>query len=176
MAGDLGRGQPLGHSLRTCYLALHVAEELGLRAEDQRDVYYAALLVHAGCTAGVPQFAAMLAGDELAASRDMYLCDPGNMLQVLRWLGRHVAPEASFPTRTQRFVQALLQAERTMADFDKGCSDVGAQVAKRLGLPAGTQESLFHICELWNGRGPHRLKGDSIPLATRIANASMVLE
>ncbi|MBI4338549.1 MAG: HD domain-containing protein [Chloroflexi bacterium] len=149
---------------------------MGLSAENQTEVYYTALLVHAGCTAGAPQFAALLAGDELAAMRDMYLCDPGNMLQILRWIGRHVATEASFPTRTQRFVVALLQAERTMADFDRGCSDVGAQVAKRLGLPAGTQESLFHICELWNGKGPHRLRGDSIPLASRIVNASMVLE
>lgn len=79
MAGDLGRGQPLSHSLRTCFLALCIAEELKLSQERRRDVYYAALLVHAGCTAGVPQFAAMLAGDELAVLRDMYLHRPARM-------------------------------------------------------------------------------------------------
>ncbi|MBI4328850.1 MAG: HD domain-containing protein, partial [Chloroflexi bacterium] len=176
MAGDLGSGQPLGHSLRTCELALRIAQELGLRAEDQTNVYYTALLVHAGCTAGAPHLAAMLAGDELAAQRDMYLCDPANLPQILRWIGRHVSPQSPMPIRAQRFLQALLQAERTMADLDKGCSDVGAQVAKRLGLPGAMQESLFHICEMWNGKGPRKLQGDSIPLTVRIVNAAMVLQ
>lgn len=176
IAGDLGRGQPVGHSLRTCYLALQIANRMDLRIDEQRDVYLSALLVHAGCTAGSSQFAALLAGDELAAMREMYLCDPGNVMQMLGWIGRHVSPEASLPTRTQRLVQALLRAERTMADVDRGCSDVGARVAERLGLPDGTRDSLFHICELWNGRGPHKLQGKAIPTPTRIVNAALVLE
>jgi HD-GYP domain-containing protein (c-di-GMP phosphodiesterase class II) len=47
---DLTEGQLPGHSLRTCFLALRVADALGLLVQDRRDVFHAAFLKDAGCS------------------------------------------------------------------------------------------------------------------------------
>jgi HD-GYP domain-containing protein (c-di-GMP phosphodiesterase class II)/DNA-binding CsgD family transcriptional regulator len=45
-----------------------------------------------------------------------------------------------------------------------------------MGMSEATQLALFHICETWNGKGPHKLKGDDIPLPGRIVNTAMITE
>jgi len=57
-AGDLGRGQPMGHVLRTTKVAMALSERLGVPSAQLSDVYFTSLLVHAGCTAGAAEFAA----------------------------------------------------------------------------------------------------------------------
>jgi HD-GYP domain-containing protein (c-di-GMP phosphodiesterase class II)/DNA-binding CsgD family transcriptional regulator len=176
IAGDLGRGQPEGHVLRSVCIALQVADKLGLSTKARGDVYYTTLLMHCGCTAGAAEFAAVIAGDELAAQRDLCLCDPRNLGQCLTWIRRHVAPDAGVTERARRALQLLVQGERTMAGIEQGCSDVGARIAHRLRMSEETQRSLYHICELWNGKGPHQVRGADIPIPARIANAAMTIE
>lgn len=67
MFTDLGTGQPPGHGLRTCVVAMRLAETLGLDAEDCREVFYVALLRLLGCTAEVHQLADLSGGDESAS-------------------------------------------------------------------------------------------------------------
>src|SRR5262245_34004483 len=78
-AGDLGRGQPMGHVLRTTRIAMALAGRMLLPSEQMPGVYFTALLVHAGCTAGAAECAGFLASDELSAQKDFCLCDPNNM-------------------------------------------------------------------------------------------------
>lgn len=175
-ASDLGRGQPMGHVLRTCRITMALADKLGLTAGDRADVYYTALLVHAGCTAGAPEMAAFLAGDELKLQKERCLCNPGNFFEVVDCLRRNVAQGQPLPARLRRMLQVMAQGEGVFKDVDAGCSEVGARIAARLGMAEATQKSLFNICETWNGKGPHGLKGADIPLAGRIVNVAMILE
>jgi hypothetical protein len=71
-AGDLGRGQPMGHVLRTTRIAMTLAERLGVPSGRLPDVFFTSVLVHAGCTAGSAEFAAFLP-DELSAQKDFCL-------------------------------------------------------------------------------------------------------
>lgn len=174
MAGDLGRGLPEGHVFRTTILAMHVAQELGLDASSQADVFYTALLVQAGCTAGAPQLAAFIASDEMLAQRELCLCDPTNTMDLLRWMRRNVAPGASLPKRVQRVLYLMTHGAEFSSEVDGGCSDVGSRIAKRLGMSDAVQQALFHICETWSGKGPHKLRGAAIPLAVRVVNGAMV--
>jgi response regulator RpfG family c-di-GMP phosphodiesterase len=64
-ATDLARGQPMEHELRTCLLAVHLGELLGLDEDQISEVYYVALLRWIGCTAHVHELAAWF--DEIAA-------------------------------------------------------------------------------------------------------------
>jgi hypothetical protein len=70
LASDLAVGPPAEHAVRSCYIAMHVAEQLQLPAEQQVDVYYAMLLMDAGCTAWTTQLAGLIVSDEIAARRD----------------------------------------------------------------------------------------------------------
>jgi HD-GYP domain-containing protein (c-di-GMP phosphodiesterase class II) len=48
--------------------------------------------------------------------------------------------------------------------------EVGARLAKRIGLPEAVARGVAHAYERWDGKGhPAGLAGDAIPLATRIA-------
>src|SRR5437867_2063807 len=78
-AGDLGQGQSLGHVLSTTQVASRLAERLNLPADQQADVFYTALLLHSGCTAGASDMAAFLLNDELAAQAELCLFDPDNV-------------------------------------------------------------------------------------------------
>ena len=175
-AGDLGRGQPMGHVLRTCRIAMALADRLRLTEAQKGDVYYTALLVHAGCTAGAPDFAAFLASDELKAQKDFCLCDPTNMSQLLGWLWRNVGEGRSAGARSVRMLQLMAQGEKAFQDIDAGCSDVGSRIAQRLGMGEETKRSLYQVCESWGGKGPHKLKGEDIPLPARLVNVAMITE
>jgi HD-GYP domain-containing protein (c-di-GMP phosphodiesterase class II)/DNA-binding CsgD family transcriptional regulator len=175
-AGDLGRGQPVGHVLRTTRIAMALAERLPAASGQVDDVYYTSLLVHAGCTAGSSDFAAFLASDELSAQKDFCLCDPANMGQLFGWLNRNVAKGKPLPARTLRMLQLISRGEGAFQDIDQGCSEVGSRIATRLGMSEATQLSLYHICETWNGKGPHKLKQEDVPLPGRIVNVAMILE
>ena len=155
---------------------MKVADRLQLAPAQRAEVYYTSLLMHTGCTAGSVQIAAYLASDELVAQRDFCLCDPGNSREVMSWLWSHTSPTAPAPARSMRFLSNLMQGDRAMAEVERGCSDVGATIAGRLRLTEATRLSLFHICETWGGKGPHKLRGEAIPLPTRIVTAAMIFE
>ena len=172
--GELGRGQPPGHSWRACLTGLAIADEMGASAPERAAVFATSLLFHAGCTAGSSQFAALIAADELAAKRDRCLCDPQNLSDIFAHVTKQAATGGSLSKRVG--VALPIIGETAFLELDRGCSDVGANVARRLGLPALVVQSLGRVCETWNGRGAYKAVGAAIPLPTRIVQAAMVAE
>lgn len=61
---DLTEGQLPGHSLRTCFLALRVADAVGLPALDRRDLFHAAFLKDAGCSSNAAAVTRIFGGDD----------------------------------------------------------------------------------------------------------------
>src|SRR5260370_7237485 len=51
LATDLGMGQPLEQALRTCLIAIELAERMGLAQDEISDVFYVSLLRFLGRTA-----------------------------------------------------------------------------------------------------------------------------
>ncbi len=66
---DLGGGAPLEKGLRTCAVAMAVADGLELDLPDRRTVYCASLLMGIGCTAHAPENASMFEEDMAFALR-----------------------------------------------------------------------------------------------------------
>ena len=71
LATDLGTGQPLGHAMRTCVLAVAIAEELGCSADEVGAVHRFSLLRFLGCTADAAETAAAAGGDDRALNAAM---------------------------------------------------------------------------------------------------------
>jgi HD-GYP domain-containing protein (c-di-GMP phosphodiesterase class II) len=65
LATDLGLGQPMEHVLRSCVLALQLAEDVGLDESERAVVYYVALLAWLGCHVDSHQQAAWF-GDDMS--------------------------------------------------------------------------------------------------------------
>lgn len=96
---DLAMAQPPEKSLRSCLVAMRLAQSLGLPLVDQRTVYYTTLLRHLGCTATTHEEARMM-GPSVARLRPlMERTDPANKRESLTLLthvgqgsGIHAAP------------------------------------------------------------------------------------
>ncbi|MCA1643905.1 MAG: HD domain-containing protein [Chloroflexi bacterium] len=167
VATDLGMGQPMDFALRTCILALRLAETLGLSATDLRTIYYVALMRSAGCTAEAP-FEAILFGDEIAARVWLSELDMGQPAQVLAALIGRVGADAS-PLRRARMVTTALGSLPRLASIEAAHCEVAQQLASYLGLEPEIQLAVSHVFERWDGRGlPRGLKGESIATAARV--------
>lgn len=151
---DLAEGKEPGHAARVCYIALNLAEALGLDDEEQRSVFYASLLHDAG---------AVVASAE--ACRDLRLGEESLFGAEQGLLPEQIALQIA-PRGPELVVEAL-----------RGHVDAGAKVAKSLGLDATVQEAIAAHHERWDGRGyPRSLKGDDIPIVARLVAASDLIE
>ena len=65
LATDLGRGFPQEKALRTCLIAHHLSEELGLDRRARSDIFYASLIHPVGCTAFTHEAAQRFGTNEL---------------------------------------------------------------------------------------------------------------
>jgi hypothetical protein len=103
LAADLAVGLPAEHGVRSCYLGMRIADRLQLSRDQQAGLYYAELLMDAGCTAWTSHFAQYVMNDEIAARRDYYFfTDEHNPLEVIGWLKEYVAVGQPAHVRAQQ--------------------------------------------------------------------------
>lgn len=177
LAADLAVELPPEHVLRSCYIGMRIAAELGLPDEEQVDLYHSLLLMDAGCTAWTSQFAALLVGDEMAARTDfVFQVDRSNPLAVLGWMRVYVAPEQAPPRRALQAVEFMLRGREFAREGFRNTCEVAQRFAWRLGLSAGVQQALLSVFEQWDGSGPRGVQGSAIPLISRIVYAAAFLE
>src|SRR5260370_1988115 len=91
LAADLTMGLPAEHAIRSCYLGMRIAERLQLSPDQQVGLYYAEILMDAGCTAWTSQLAASIMSDEIVARREFYFyTDARNPIEIFNWLTDYV--------------------------------------------------------------------------------------
>ena len=72
--------------------------------------------------------------------------------------------------RARLRLTALTKGDRWGSEFTTTSCEVGRDSARRLQLSQDVQSSLFHVFDMWRGKGgAHSLNGDDIPIAARIA-------
>jgi HD-GYP domain-containing protein (c-di-GMP phosphodiesterase class II) len=142
--GDLSKGQPTNHSVRTARLAALLAAEDGASEEECDATYSIALLRWSGCTANAAGFGELL-GDDVAGRRGM-----SAGLQPLF----HVPRDLLYP---------LVQIH----------CEVSGDIAVILGMPRAVEVGLRHIFETYDGQGiPGLLKHPHVPVSVyRVALA-----
>jgi HD-GYP domain-containing protein (c-di-GMP phosphodiesterase class II) len=166
---DLGFGLEAGAALRSCALATRLALSLNLPTADVRSAFYTALLHHVGCV-GYAQETARLFGDELVANMAAGRTDaasPGDLFATFLPALTQGRPPVE---RIRLTLTALTRGGRWGDEFTTTACEVGRDTARRLHLPEDVQRSLFHVYDLWRGKGgPGDLSGDDIPVGARIA-------
>ncbi|MGZ6615253.1 MAG: HD domain-containing phosphohydrolase [Solirubrobacteraceae bacterium] len=172
LATDLGTGQANEHGLRTCLLALDLAELAGLDAEQVEDVYYLGLLHSIGCTADAPVTARAF-GNDRAHKAAYTLIDAGRPPEIVAYLWHNVYPTAPTPQRLRAFLSALAAGPGFARVNLRSHCEVGERLGQRLRLPARSCEGLWFAFERWDGKGmPGGATGDKIPIAARILHAA----
>lgn len=176
LATDLGMGQPMEQGLRTCLVALELADAVRAEASVLPEVYYTALLRFLGCTADAHE-AAAIGGDDIAlraAIAPVLGEAPGPFLRaVLPALG----PGLSAPRRAALGASFLATGPGRMREGVRAHCEAAEMLAERLGLPAGIRAALATAFEQWNGHGfPNSVTGESIPLAARVVAVARDVE
>lgn len=169
---DLGMGHPPEEAIRGCLLATRLARELGIGRPELSDVFYTALLRYLGCHGSAHEEAAAFAGDDIGMRQAGVVTDFSDPRDIFAFLVMRVGKGKPASQRIGMIASAVTSGKRMDDTISNSFCEVGAATARRLGLPAAVQDSLFHIFERWDGKGPHGLKGDAIPLPTRIASLS----
>jgi HD-GYP domain-containing protein (c-di-GMP phosphodiesterase class II)/DNA-binding CsgD family transcriptional regulator len=156
---------------------MRIAERLHLSPDQQVGLYYAEILMDAGCTAWTSQLAASIMSDEIVARREFYFyTDARNPIEILNWLRDYVAERQPAHVRVSRILaQALHGKEDTRTGFRNTC-EVAGRFAQRLDMPEVVQTALLSVFEQWDGRGPNGLRGAMIPIVSRIVYTTSFLE
>jgi HD-GYP domain-containing protein (c-di-GMP phosphodiesterase class II) len=170
-ATDLATGHSRDFALRSCVLAMRLAEVAGLDVETRRTVYHQALLRYIGCNADSHLLAAAL-GDEIALRRDLQRIDIGNKSELAETIVRAItrtfadAPPAELAKAVER---GLAEAMQVSVPVLSGHCEVARRIAERIGLSDDIRESLGQLYERWDGKGlPRGLSGNAVRLPVRL--------
>ena len=168
LAADLGSGQPLDHTLRTCLRATSLGHDLGLDPPALRDVYYLSLLRFIGCTATSDDDVREVGGDEIAFVTAVAPVFMDSMPRLAAVVAREVGRDLPPLQRAGKVVRALTDSNSAQRTITAHC-EVASRLADRLQMGPRIHEALRHAFERWDGRGiPGELAGDDIPIAVCI--------
>lgn len=177
LMADMALGLTAGHGVRATYIGMCIGRGLTLQSDEQSDLFYAALLTDAGCTAWASQAAAVILGNEIEARRNLFFfTDPTDPRDLLKWIARYLAAGERVGIRLRRVVDFTVRGRQFMIEGLQNTCDVAARFAGRLGRSAGVQDALRFAFERWDGSGPGGKRRDAIPLISRITYASIFLE
>ena len=172
---DLGFGQPMEHVLRQCVLALRIAEKARLDDEQKAVVYYTALIVNVGCHVDAHEQAKWF-GDDIALKATKYDHEQRSALgaaAALRLIGAGNPPLH----RLRIGVEFALFGHRDLDGMIARHAALAGLLAEQLGLPPAVQEAVAASYERWDGRGwPGALKGEQVPIASRLAQFAEYVE
>lgn len=168
---DLATGHSRDFALRSCVLAMRMADAARLDDPMRRAIFHQALLRYIGCNADSHLLAAAW-GDEIALRRELQGLDFGDKTAFAAVFVRAITRlfAGSSPEDLAEAVQAgLAQAAQVNIPVLSGHCEVAQRIAERLGLPPDIRDGLGQIYERWDGRGlPRGLSGEAVKFPVRL--------
>jgi len=168
----------MGHSARTCLIGMRIAKHIGMPLTQQSDLYYALLLKDAGCSSNSSRLFHIINADDIRAKGDLKTTDWTRVgWESLHYALGHVATGLPFLERMRKLASvAATQQVDSKALVQIRC-DRGAAIARKMSFPLPVAAAIYSLDEHWNGGGyPDGLKGENIPLYSRIANLAQTLD
>ncbi len=174
---DLTEGQPMGHTLRACLIAMEIGDRLGLPLAQRRDLYYAALLKDVGCSSNSARVFALFGTDDRAMKSARMRVDWSRYFRAVFFGLAQAAPGASWGERARRIADLARRGPGVAAELVQLRCERGAEIVLTLGMGRAAAAAVRALDEHWDGRGhPHGLQGEAIPLEARILGLAQTLE
>ena len=170
-ASDLATGHSSDFALRSCVVAMRIADLAGFSEQDRRNAYHQSMLRYVGCNADTHLLSEAF-GDEIALRRDLVGIDMSDRGQLgsafVRAFKRHYVDLA--PAALERAIEeGLSQAVAVSRPVLTAHCEVAQRIGERLGLSEEIRGNLGQIYERWDGKGlPRGLKGDDVLPAVRL--------
>jgi HD-GYP domain-containing protein (c-di-GMP phosphodiesterase class II) len=173
---DLGMGHPMAHVLRQSFLALRLAERLGLGRQEREVVCYSSLLAWVGCHVDAYEQAKWF-GDDRAFKREVRQVDLGRPIESAAFTLQHLGAGEALLARALLGVAFLAEGRHDVdVMFDNHWRAADA-LAERLGLGQAVRDSVAQTFERWDGKGvPAGARGQELSISTRLVNLADVVE
>jgi len=174
---DLAEGEPMGHAIRSCWLGMQIAKWLELRPAERQDLYYALLLKDAGCSANAYSVTHWFQADDLVTKAELKITDWSSQWRSMLFAIRQTAPSAPVTRRMAQLVSLGSRGVGLANELVEVRCTKGAEMVRQLGWAEPAAAAVLSLDEHWNGSGrPRGLKGEEIPLLSRIALLSQTVE
>lgn len=113
---DLTEGQPAGHSVRCCWIGMHLGKLIGLESKHIWNLYYTLLLKDAGCSSNAARLYELYGSDERQAKKDFKLVDNDSARQVLDFVLKHTAVGGNLVAKTKHLINIARHGEAQSTD------------------------------------------------------------
>jgi hypothetical protein len=120
----------MGHSVRSCIIAIRIAQEIGLPQDAQADLYYTLLIKEAGCSSNFSRRYQIVNADDLRAKSDLKTVDWTKVgWQSLHYAVTHVATSRPFPARIWKLIEVAAPQQRDSCELVKIRCERGSRIA-----------------------------------------------
>lgn len=173
---DLTEGQLAGHSLRTCYLAMRLAETSGLSVADREALFFAAFLKDAGCSSNAAAVTRIFGSDDIALKTRQATTERG-ILAYAAFTMRSLPSTEPLPRRLRRLIAIGVNGRREQREIEQIRCERGAAIARKAGFDGAVGDAILDLHEHWDGGGePRGLRGAAIHPLARILAACQGLD
>jgi putative nucleotidyltransferase with HDIG domain len=173
---DMVEGQPAGHCVRCCWIAIHIGREIGLSESQLWDLYYTMLIKDVGCSSNAARICQIYMIDDIAFKRDLMTVN-GSLPQVLRFVLSHTGMNAGLAERFRALVHVFQNGGQIARELMETRCDRGADIARKMRFSEHVIAAIRSFDEHWDGGGrPEGLKGEEIPIYSRISLIAQIVD
>jgi putative nucleotidyltransferase with HDIG domain len=173
---DITEGQPVGHSLRCCWIGMHVGMRLGLEPAELSDLYYTLLLKDIGCSSNAARICQLYLADDLAFKAGYKTVD-SSLPEILRFLLAHTGRDSGLVERLQAMIHIARNGGEISRELIETRCQRGADIARSMRFSEAVAQGILDLDEHWDGSGqPLGLTGTRISLFGRIALMAQVAD
>lgn len=165
LSSDLALGQPMEHVLRSCLIALRLADVLDLDEATRAETYWVTLLATV-CT-GESFELVHLFGDDIAFRSGMYHVGPSQFAMLVHFLGQAGAGRSP-ASRARATAEIAMSRGKKVEGAFVGHTAVTTQIARRVGLEERICVALPMTFARFDGKGVPRGAGADIPTSVRV--------
>jgi HD-GYP domain-containing protein (c-di-GMP phosphodiesterase class II) len=174
---DMTEGLPAGHSRRSAWIALRIADIIHLPESQRSDLFYAVLLKDIGCSSNASRLFNLYGMDDIALKADFRRVDSEKLLQIFRFIITHTRPDAPLTARMARALHIGIHAVSLAREVVEDRCHRGREILEKMGFPSGVSDAVGSLDEHWDGHGlPQKLTGKNIPLLSRLALLAQVAD
>ena len=173
---DMVEGQPAGHCVRCCWIAIQIGREIGLSDSQLRDLYYTMLIKDVGCSSNAARICQIYMIDDITFKRDLMTVN-GSLPQVLRFVLSHTGMNVGLAQRFRALVHVFQNGGQIAQELMETRCDRGAEIARKMRFSEDVIAAIRSFDEHWDGGGmPEGLSGEAIPIYSRISLIAQIVD
>ena len=149
---DMTEGQPVGHSIRACWIGVHIGIELGLPPDEMTDLYYTVLLKDIGCSSTAARVCQLYLTDDIMFKRKAKFLDH-TAPQFLRYLIANAGMKQNLIDRFKLIIDTALQTGEISFELTNTRCHRGADIARQMRFSEAVAQGITDLDEHWDGKG-----------------------